>query len=153
MKVRTPIMAALAAAVLLLAEQAASAQASPADAAFNSGTGALNVNYGSYLAKHDIVYNRPNSSPVQGLTAGTFADGTGVGLSRGQSDPNGFGYTFAATVEGAGFTSQTINGTRVRLSIAGASSCTVWFTAASRKNAAGGNSVQAARDQLSAVDG
>ena len=268
MKVRTPIMAVLAAAVLLLTAQAAPAQASPADAAFNRGTGGLNVNYGGYLAKHDIVYHRPNTDPVQGLTVGngrtgamaweqnglamqvsgvdlaqqstyaagnvtlamdtshagyqqrlslydgtlttkydnnrtvtvlgeagsevmgihvedatmkatsldlslwdlsqvqniadvpnldtwrtasTFADSTGVGLSRGQSDPDGFGYTLAATVEGAGFTSQTINGTRVRLSIAGASSYTIWFTAASRKNAAGGNSVQAARDQLASV--
>jgi alpha-L-fucosidase 2 len=45
-------------------------------------------------------------------TVSTFADATGAGLSRGQADPHNFGYTFAATVEGAGYTEQVVNGTR-----------------------------------------
>ncbi|GLY95304.1 carbohydrate-binding protein [Actinoplanes sp. NBRC 103695] len=271
MKVRTPTIIALAAVLCIQAPvtgiPAPAAAAGPADAAFDSGTGRLDVDHASYLSKHDVVYNRANTNPIHGLTVGngrtgamawsqngltmqvsgvdlaqqstyaagnvnlfgvgtesqqrlslydgtlttnyggnrtvtvmgspnsevmgvrvegfgstatgldlslwdlsqvqniadvpdlqtwrtasTFADSTGVGLSRGQNDPNGFGYTLAATVEGTGFTSQTINGTRVRLTITPSDSYTIWFTAASRKNAAGGDSVRAARDQLAAVE-
>jgi alpha-L-fucosidase 2 len=77
-------------------------------------------------------------------TVSTFADSAGVGLSRGQADPNNFGYTLAATVEGAAYSSQTINGTQVRLNITPSSSYTIWFTAASRINSPGLNSVQQA---------
>jgi alpha-L-fucosidase 2 len=251
----------------LFAAHPSPASAAPSDAAFNSSTGALNVDYAGYLAKHDIVYNRPNTNPLYGLTVGngrtgamawsqngltmqvsgvdlaeqstyaagnlnlqlagtsttqrlslydgtlttrydnnrtvtvmgapnsevmglhvdgsaatgtvaldlslwdpstvqniadvpdlntwrtvsTFADSTGAGLSRGQTDANGFGYTFAATVEGASYTAQAVNGTRVRLTITPSSSYTIWFTAASRINAPSRNSVQQARNQLAAV--
>jgi hypothetical protein len=84
-------------------------------------------------------------------TVSTYADSTGVGFSRGQADPNNFGYTFAATVEGAGYTSQVVNPTRVRLNITPTSSYTIWFTAASRINSPGLNSVQQAKNQLAAV--
>ena len=276
MKVRTPLMAAAVALVTMGATLAVQpwAEASTTDSAFNSGSGALNVNYASYLSRHDVVYNSPVTDPLKGLTVGngrtgamawqqndltmqvsgvdlapqstyaagnvnlftnpplssgyttyqqrlslydgtlatrydsnrtvtvmgspnsevmgihvedsrsgvtsigldlslwdlntvqniadvpnldtwrqasTFADATGVGLSRGQADPNGFGYTLAATVEGAGFTSQVVNGTRVRLNITPTGSYTIWFTAASRINAPNRNSVQQARDQLAAV--
>jgi alpha-L-fucosidase 2 len=276
MKVRTPIRAAvlLLLAGGLVATGPGPASAAPTDAAFNAGTGALDVNYGSYLSKHDIVYNRPNTNPLHGLTVGngktgamvwnqngtsmqvsgvdlaeqstyaagnlnlftspqidtsystfqqrlslydgtlttkydsnrtvtvfgapnsevmgihvddtrpgvssigldlslwdmntvqniadvpnlttwrtvsTFADSTGVGLSRGQADPNNFGYTFAATVEGAAYTSQAVNGTRVRLNITPSSSYTIWFTAASRINSPSLNSVQQAKNQLAAA--
>lgn len=260
MKMSTPTRIAAAALLLVglaVSGQSAPAAASPTDAAFNSSTGALNVNYANYLSKHDIVYNRPNTNPLHGLTVGngrtgamawnqngltmqvsgvdlsqqstyaaglvnlfsnpqmdtgyttfqqrlslydgtlttkydsnrtvtvmgspnsevmgihvedtrpgvtsvgldlslwdpntvqniadvpdlntwrtysTFADSTGVGISRGQSDPNNFGYTLAATVEGASYTSQVVNGRQVRLNITPTSSYTVWFTAASRIN-------------------
>jgi alpha-L-fucosidase 2 len=250
------------------------ASASTSDSAFNSGTGAMNVDYANYLSKHDIVYNRPNTNSSYGLTVGnghtgamvwsqngltmqtsgvdlsqqsafaaglvnlattpamdtgyttfqqrlslydgtlttkydanrtvtimgspnsevmgihvddsrggvstvalelsiwdpstvtnsgdvpdlntwrtvsTYADSTGVGLSRGQSDPNNFGYTLGATVEGASFTAQTVNSTRVRLNITPSSSYTIWFTAASRINSPGLNSVTQAKNQLAAV--
>jgi alpha-L-fucosidase 2 len=282
MKVRSPIARpTLRASVLLLlltgalvAAAPVPAGAAPTDAAYNAGTGALNVDHGSYLSKHDIVYNRPNTNPLHGLTVGngrtgammwnqngltaqvsgvdlaqqstyaagnlnlftspqldtgystfqqrlslydgtlttkydgnrtvtvfgapnsevmgihvedarpgvssvgldlslwdmntvqniadvpnlttwrtvsTFADSAGVGLSRGQADPQNFGYTFAATVEGASYTAQTVNGTRVRLTITPTASYTIWFTAASRVNSPGQNSVQQARNQLAAV--
>lgn len=248
--------------------------ASTTDAAFNSGTGALNVNYAGYLSKHDIVYNRINTNALHGLTVGngrtgamvwgqngmtmqvsgvdlaqqsayaagllnfttspamdssfstfqqrlslydgvlttkydsnrtvtimgspnsevmgihvddtrggvssvsvnlnmwdpnsvqnvadvpnlttwrtvsTFANANAAGFSRGQSDPNNFGYTFAATVEGAGFTTQVVNGTQVRLNITPTSSYTIWFTAASRINSPGLNSVTQAQNQLNSV--
>ncbi|MGW5577559.1 glycosyl hydrolase family 95 catalytic domain-containing protein [Micromonospora chokoriensis] len=250
------------------------ASAAPTEAAFGTSTGTLNVNRASYLAKHDLVYNRPNTNPLHGLTVGngrtgamvwnnngltaqvsgvdlaqqstyaaglvnlysnpqldtgyttfqqrlslydgtlttkydnnrtvtvmgapnsevmgihvedsrpgvtsvgldlslwdtntvqniadvpdlttwrtvsTFADATGVGLSRGQTDANNFGYTLAATVEGASYTSQVVNGTRVRLTITPSSSYTVWFTAASRINSPNLNSVAQAKSQLAAV--
>lgn len=250
------------------------ASASTTDAAFDSSTGALNVDYAGYLAKHDIVYNRVNTNPAYGLTVGngrtgamvwgqngltmqvsgadlseqsayaaglvnlysnpgmdtgysgyqqrlslydgllttkydsdrtvtilgspnsevmgihvddsrsnvssvaldlslwdpstvtnvadvpdlgtwktysTFADSGGVGLSRGQTDANNFGYTLAATVEGAGYSSQVVNGSKVRLNITPSSSYTIWFTAASRLNASGHDSVAQARSQLASV--
>src|SRR5688572_2870040 len=96
-----------------------------------------------------------NSADVPNLAtwqqSSTFADSSGVGLSRGQSDPNGFGYTLAATVEGAAYTSSTVNSTRVRLTITPTSSYTIWFTAASRINSPGSNSVTQARNQLASV--
>jgi hypothetical protein len=276
MKVRTPIRATMIALLMggLVATNPGPAMAAPTDSAFNLGSGTLSVDYAGYLSKHDIVYNRPNTDPVQGLTVGngrtgamawnqngltmqvsgvdlaeqstyaagnlnlfsnpqmdtgyttfqqrlslydgtlttrydnnrtvtvmgspnsevmgihvedsrpgvtsigldlslwdmnsvqniadvpnlttwrtvsTFADSTGVGLSRGQADPNNFGYTFAATVEGAGYTAQTVNGTRVRLNITPTSSYTIWFTAAGRINSPSQNSVQQAKNQLASV--
>jgi alpha-L-fucosidase 2 len=256
------------------ASETSAALARQGGAGFNLSTGVLNVNYGSYLSKHDIVYNSPNTNPLFGLTVGngrtgamawsgnqltmqvsgvdvseqsayaagnvnlttspaldsgysafeqrlslyngtlttkydnnrtvtimgspnsevmgvhvedsrsgvsnitlelslwdldavtnsagvpnlttwktasTFADSSGVGLSRGQADPNGFGYTLAATVEGASYTSSIVNGTRVRLTIAPTSSYTIWFTAASRVNAPARDSVAQARHQLAGV--
>ncbi|GAA0957329.1 hypothetical protein GCM10009558_075600 [Virgisporangium aurantiacum] len=274
MTVRTPIILGALLAGLLVVTGPAPAIAAPTDAAFNSSTGTLNVDYASYLAKHDIVYNRANTNPLHGLTVGngrtgamvwqqngltmqtsgvdlsqqstyaaglvnlsttpqldagvssyqqrlslhdgtlttrydnnrtvtvmgspnsevmgihvedsrpgvsavalnlslwdpnsvqniadvpnlqtwrtvgTFADSTGVGLSRGQADPNNFGYTLAATVEGAAYSAQTVNETQVRLNITPSSSYTIWFTAASRINSPGLNSVQQAKNQLAAV--
>lgn len=249
---------------------------SPSDAAFDQAAGRLDVDYQGYLSKHDIVYNRPNTNPVHGLTVGngrtgamvwsqngltmqvsgvdlsqqsafaaglvnlysnpgmdtgyttyqqrlnlydgtlttkydsnrtvtimgspgsevmgihvddtrggvssvaldlsmwdpatvtnsgdvpdlntwktisTFADASGAGLSRGQTDANGFGYTLAATVEGAGFTTQVVDGRKVRLNITPTSGYTIWINAASRLNAPGRDSVAAARNQLASVKG
>jgi hypothetical protein len=84
-------------------------------------------------------------------TYSTFADSSGVGISRGQADPNNFGSTLAATVEGASYTSQVVNGSKVRLTITPSSSYTIWFTAASRLNAPNHDSVAQARSQLAAV--
>ncbi|MGW4638340.1 glycosyl hydrolase family 95 catalytic domain-containing protein [Sphaerisporangium sp. NPDC004334] len=262
------------AAGLLAGTPAAPAAASTTDAAFDQTAGALNVDYASYLAKHDVVYNRPNTNPLYGLTVGngrtgamawsqngltmqtsgvdlseqsayaaglvnlattpsmesgyttfqqrlslydgtlvtkydanrtvtvlgspnsevmgihvddtrggvssialtlsmwdpatvtnsadvpdlttwktvsTFADAAGAGLSRGQADPNGFGYTLAATVEGAGYATQVVDSRTVRLTITPSSSYTIWFTAASRINAPNRDSVTQARSQLSSV--
>jgi alpha-L-fucosidase 2 len=253
---------------------AGTAGATPADAAFNSSSGVLDVDYGGYLSKHDIVYNRPNTNKLHGLTVGNgrtgaiawqqngltmqvsgvdtsqqtafgagllnlattpamdsgfssfqqrlslydgtlttrydsnrtvtvmgspgsevmgvhvddtrsgvqaitlelslwnvgelgnsgdvpnldtwktvtaFADSTAAGISRGQSDPQNFGYTLAATVEGAGFSTQVVSNSRVRLTITPSSSYTIWFTASTRLNAPGNNSVAQARNVLGAV--
>src|SRR5882757_3708900 len=53
----------------------APAAASPTDAAFSASSGTLDVDYGSYLSKHDIVYNRPNTNPAHGLTVGNGRTG------------------------------------------------------------------------------
>ncbi|MER7006953.1 carbohydrate-binding protein [Dactylosporangium sp. NPDC000555] len=96
-----------------------------------------------------------NSADVPNLTTwktvNTFNDATVAGFSRGIQDPNGFGYTFAATVEGASFTTQVVNGTQVRLNIAPSSSYTIWYTAASRKNSPNQDPVAQARSQLTAA--
>ncbi|HVQ97028.1 MAG TPA: hypothetical protein VMU51_38795 [Mycobacteriales bacterium] len=264
----------LIAGLVLAGAVSTPARAATTDAAFDAAAGTLSVDYAGYLSKHDIVYNRPNTNPVHGLTVGngrtgamvwsqnglsmqvsnvdlseqsafaagianlttspamdtgystfqqrlslydgtlttkydanrtvtvlgaansevmgihvddsrtgvgsitldlslwdpgtvtnsadvpdlntwrtvsTFADSTGAGFSRGQADPNHFGYTFAATVEGASYTTQVVNGTRVRLAITPTSSYTIWFTAASRVNAPNFDSVARARAQLVAV--
>ncbi|SCF97144.1 MULTISPECIES: carbohydrate-binding protein [unclassified Streptomyces] len=266
----------LAAVCLLGGLTGGPASASTTDAAFNNATGALNVDYASYLSKHDIVYNRPNTNPDHGLTVGngrigamawqnnglsmqvsgvdtsqqtafgggllnlattpamdsgystyqqrlslydgtlttkydnnrtvtvmgspnsevmgihvddtrggvssialelslwdvsqlgnsgdvpnldtwktvsTYADSTGAGLSRGQADPQNFGYTLAATVEGAAYSAQVVDGRKVRLTITPSSSYTIWFTASSRLNAPGNNSVTQAKNALNSVKG
>ncbi|WP_202887222.1 glycosyl hydrolase family 95 catalytic domain-containing protein [Cohnella zeiphila] len=84
-------------------------------------------------------------------TVSTFADPTVAGLSRGQTDANHFGYTLAATVEGASFTTQAAGTGKVRLNIAPAASYTIWIAGASRLNAPGYNSVNQAQNALSAV--
>jgi alpha-L-fucosidase 2 len=268
------VLTALLGVALLVAGASPRAQAATTDAAFDSAAGALNVDYAAYLSKHDIVYNRPDTNPVHGLTVGTgragamvwsqngltmqvsgvdlaeqsayagglvnlattpamdtgvttfqqrlslydgtlttkydgnrtvtvlgspnsevmgihvddgrggvsaitldlslwepatvtnvadvpnldtwkqvstFADASAAGFSRGQADPDHFGYTLAATVEGASFTTQVVNGTRVRLNITPTSSYTIWFSTASRLNAANFDSVARVRSLLSSV--
>ncbi|WP_432824226.1 glycosyl hydrolase family 95 catalytic domain-containing protein [Dactylosporangium sp. CA-092794] len=96
-----------------------------------------------------------NSGDVPNLTTwktvNTFSDASVAGFSRGIADPNGFGYTFAATVEGASYSTQVVNGTQVRLNITPSASYTIWFTAASRINSPGQDSVAQARSQLTAA--
>ncbi|MDH2427345.1 hypothetical protein [Sphaerisporangium sp. TRM90804] len=268
------LLSVAAGVCLVAAITAVPVMAAPTDQAFDPVNGNLRVNYGSYLAKHDIVYNRPNTNPLHGLTVGNgrmgamawhqngltmqvsgvdtsqqtafgaglatlqtsppmdsgyssyqqrlslydgtlttrydsnrtvtvmgapnsevmgvhvddtrggvssvsfelslwdlnsvgnsgdvrdlntwrtvtpYADASGIGLSRGQSDPEGFGYTLAATVEGASYTTQVINNTRVRITITPTSSYTIWFASASRINAPGGNSVNQAKSILNGV--
>ena len=84
-------------------------------------------------------------------TVSTYADSAGAGLSRGQTDANHFGYTLAATVDGARFTTQTVNSNKVRLIITPTSSYTIWIACASRLNAPGHNSVAQARSLLNGV--
>jgi hypothetical protein len=269
--------ALLAAAILALSVPSATvAVASPTDAAFNSSSGALNVNYGSYMSKHDIVYNRPNTNKLHGLTVGngrmgamawhqngltmqvsgvdvsqqtafgsglvnlqttpamdsgystyqqrlnlydgtlttkydsnrtvtvmgspnsevmgihvddtrggvqnitfevslwnvsalgnsgdvpnldtwktvtSYADSGSAGISRGQADPQNFGYTLAASVEGAAYTTQVVNNSRVRFTITPSASYTIWFTSSTRLNAPSNNSVNQARNVLNSVKG
>jgi hypothetical protein len=96
-----------------------------------------------------------NSADVPNITTwqtvSTFADASAAGLSRGQADPNNFGYTMAATVEGATFSTRVVDATKVRVSVTPTSSYTIWFTAASRINALNHDSVSQARNQLAAV--
>jgi hypothetical protein len=81
-------------------------------------------------------------------TVSTYANSTGIGLSRGQVDPNNFGYTLAPTVEGAPFTTETVNSNDVRLNITPTSSYTIWFTCATHLNAPNNNSVTQAQANL-----
>ncbi len=81
-------------------------------------------------------------------TVSTYADSTGIGLSRGQVDPDNFGYTLAATVSGTPFTTQKVNSNTVRLVITPASSYTIWFVCASRLNAPNHDSVTEAHNLL-----
>ena len=84
-------------------------------------------------------------------TVSTYADSTGAGLSRGQTDANNFGYTLAATVEGAHFTTQTVNANKVRLIIKPTSHYTIWIACASRLNALDHNSLAQAGRLLAEV--
>ena len=98
-----------------------------------------------------------NSGAVPNLdtwkTASTFADAGSAGLSRGQADPNRFGYTLAAAVEGTPFTTQVAGPSRVRLTITPATSYTVWIACAARLDAPGNDSVARARSALADVIG
>ncbi|MEU1616484.1 carbohydrate-binding protein [Streptomyces sp. NPDC005722] len=277
MRLRRLVRAALAAVCIMTATAvglSAPAVAAPTDAAFDSATGALNVDRGAYMSKHDVVYNRPTTNPLHGLTVGngrtgamawqnngltmqvsgvdtsqqtafgagllnlsttpalesgystykqrlslydgtlttsydanrtvtvmgvpnsevmgvhvedsrsgvsavnldlglwdvsqlgnsgdvpnlntwktvsTYADSTGAGISRGQSDPQNFGYTLAATVEGAAYSTRVVDGRTVRLSITPSRSYTIWFTASTRLNAPSHDSVAEAKRALAAA--
>jgi len=245
----------------------------PSGHALDHATGALNVDYASYLSKHDVVYNEPNDDPLFGLTVGNgrvgamvwndadlsmqisgvdtspqtafsgglvrfatdppladggdafqqrlalydgtlttryaadrvvsilgapgsellaihvedaranvsgatlelgiwdlaalvnhagvpdldtwkavtaYAEAESAGLSRGQADPDGFGYTLAASVEGTAFTTETI-GNGVRLTIEPAPSYTIWIALASRLNAPDNDSVSEAKAALAGI--
>ncbi|MFJ4849351.1 MULTISPECIES: glycosyl hydrolase family 95 catalytic domain-containing protein [unclassified Streptomyces] len=277
MRLRRLVRAALAAVCIMTATAvglSAPAAAAPTEAAFDSANGALNVDRAAYMSKHDLVYNRPNTNPLHGLTVGngrtgamawqnngltmqvsgvdtsqqtafgagllnlsttpalesgystyqqrlslydgtlttkydsnrtvtvmgvpnsevmgvhvedsrsgvsavnldlglwdvsqlgnsgdvpnlttwktvsTYADSTGAGISRGQSDPQNFGYTLAATVEGASYSTRVVDGRTVRLSITPSSSYTIWFTASTRLNAPSHDSVAEAKRALAAA--
>ncbi len=244
---------------------------SPTGEAFNPATGTLNVHYAEYVPKHDLVYNKPNTNPLYGMTVGnghvgamvwsengltmqvanvdasqqnafaaglvnlsttpaldagstafqqrlalydgslltqyekdrtvtimgdanaevlgihvedartnvsaisfdiglwdvsalsnsgnvpdlntwktvaTYADANGAGISRGQTDPNKFGYTLAGTVTGAAFTTQTVNASKVRLTITPSKSYTIWLACATRLNAPNNDSLTQAKALL-----
>lgn len=89
------------------------------------------------------------SSPWNAVT--TYADSTGVGLSRAQTEGNNFGYTLAATVDGTTFTSQTVDSLTVRLKITPAPAYTIWVACASRLNAPNHNSVTQAKTLLTSA--
>jgi alpha-L-fucosidase 2 len=83
----------------------------------------------------------------------TYAEVGSAGLSRGQTDANHFGYTMAATVEGAAFTAAANGPSGVRLSITPppGASYTIWIVCASRLNAADNDSVAEAKAALARV--
>ena len=81
-------------------------------------------------------------------TVTTYADATGAGISRGQTDANKFGYTLAATVSGAAFTTSTVNGSKVRLTITPGGSYTIWLACATRLNAPNNDSLTQAKAAL-----
>ena len=58
----------------------------------------------------------PDINTWRNVTA--FAEADVAGFSRGQTDAKNFGYTLAATVEGATFTTQNAGGSHVTLNIA-----------------------------------
>jgi hypothetical protein len=101
------------------------------------------------------VSNLSNAGSVPDLntwkTVSTFNEADVAGFSRGQTDSKNFGYTLAATVEGATFTTQNAGGNRVRLSIQPSKSYTIWIAAASRLNAPNHDSVAAAKGMLTAT--
>jgi alpha-L-fucosidase 2 len=82
----------------------------------------------------------------------TYADAKGIGLSRGQKDPNNFGYTLAARVQGAEFATRSIDADTIRLVITPSPSYTIWVACASRLNAPNHDSVLRASSLLSEVE-
>jgi len=84
-------------------------------------------------------------------TVTSFANATLAGINRGQTDVNNFGYTLAATIDGAAFTTQQVDARTVRFTITPASSYTIWIACASRLNAPGNNSVTQATNLLTAI--
>ena len=84
-------------------------------------------------------------------TVETDADATGIYLSRGQEDPNQFGYTLGATVRGTRFAARVVDKATVRLTIAPSSSYTIWVACASRLNAPNHDSVGRAHALLTDV--
>ncbi len=99
------------------------------------------------LANLQNAGNVPDLNTWKTVTA--YADDTGAGISRGQTDANHFGYTLAATVDGAAFTTQMVSGSDVRLSITPSASYTIWIASATRLNAPDNDSVTQAKTLLS----
>jgi len=96
--------------------------------------------------------NGPGVTNIQTWqTISTYNDTTTVALSRGQADPDNFGYTLAASIQGASFTTQIVNGSDVRLNITPSSSYTIWIACASRINAPSHDSLTQARNLLSSI--
>jgi hypothetical protein len=84
-------------------------------------------------------------------TVTSYAEATVAGINRGQTDANKFGYTLAATVDGASFTTQQVDARTVRFTITPSSSYTIWIACASRINAPGNDSKTQAAALLTAV--
>ncbi|MFD0671232.1 DUF5703 domain-containing protein [Cohnella sp. GCM10027633] len=72
---------------------------------------------------------------------GTVVSPEMIALSRGQSDPDRFGYTLAASVEGAAYEAEKVSASKLRLHIAPSRSYTVWIANPARQNASGNDSV------------
>ena len=92
----------------------------------------------------------PNIGTWRSVT--TYADAKGIGLSRGQEDPDNFGYTLAATVQGARFTTRSIDANTTRLVITPSPNYTIWIACASRLNAPNHDSVKQAGALLNEVE-
>jgi alpha-L-fucosidase 2 len=98
------------------------------------------------------VSSLENSGAVKNLDSwkqvASHADASTAGISRGQADSDHFGYTLAATVEGAPFTTAAVGGNKVRLSIEPRTSYTIWIACATRINAPDYDSVARAKAAL-----
>lgn len=75
----------------------------------------------------------------------TLVESDVVAISRGQSDPDKFGYTLAASVQGASFTTQQVDSRKLRINITPASSYTIWVANTSRRNSPNNDSVTQAK--------
>ena len=94
-------------------------------------------------------YNVPDITTWKTVTS--LAEPAVAGINRGQADPNHFGYTLAATVEGTAFTTHQVDARTVRFDITPAASYTIWIACASRINAPGNNSVTQAKALLEGI--
>ncbi len=50
---------------------------------FNPSTGMMDVDYSGYLSKHDVIYNKPITTPVWGATVGNGRVGAMVWSANG----------------------------------------------------------------------
>ncbi|HEY0708276.1 MAG TPA: carbohydrate-binding protein, partial [Polyangia bacterium] len=91
----------------------------------------------------------PNITPWR--TINTFVEPAVAGFSRALTDTQNFGYTMAATVEGATFTTASVDSRTVRLNITPSSSYTIWISCASRLNAPTNDSVTHAKTIVNAA--
>lgn len=71
-----------------------------------------------------------------------------IAISRGQSDPDGFGYTLAASVEGTSFKAEKVSASKLRLHVTPSRSYTIWIANPARQNAPSGDSVAEAKRLL-----
>lgn len=74
-----------------------------------------------------------------------------VAISRGQEDPNNFGYTLAVAVDGASFTTSTVGEgaeQKLQLQVENSGEYTVWIVNPSRRAADGHNSRAAAQSKI-----
>jgi len=99
---------------------------------------------------------RLNGGDVPNIAAwrsvATYADSKEIGLTRGQGDPNHFGYTLSARVQGARFSTRVVDANTTRMVIEPSSSYTIWIVCASRLNAPDHDSIRQADALLNEVE-
>ncbi|MFC5530564.1 glycosyl hydrolase family 95 catalytic domain-containing protein [Cohnella yongneupensis] len=76
--------------------------------------------------------------------ASTIVSPEMIAISRGQSDPDHFGYTLAASVDGAEYEAEKVSASKLRLHIKPTHSYTIWIANPARQNAKSYDSAAAA---------
>jgi alpha-L-fucosidase 2 len=120
------------------------------DARANVSSATLDLNFwGGNPPWKDLTMGVNLKNPTTWSTIDTATTADTVSFNRAQADPDNYGYTLAATVDGTTATTSKPDNLTVRLTIKPATDYTIWIAVATRKWAANGDSKAAATSILS----